>query len=77
MEAQKLRGVTFRQRRVKRGLSVKETAKLIDVSERAVIAYELGVDLQRYGMDFKSISDLNSKWTTEDLGSPSKLKRAG
>ena len=67
MEGEKLRGVTFRQRRLSRGLSVRRVAGMLRLPERNIIAYELGVELQLPREALEKIGGLNTKWTAEDI----------
>jgi len=67
MDGEKLRGVTFKQRRVNRRLSVRKVAELLRLPERNIIAYELGVELQLPREALEKIGGLNTKWTAEDI----------
>jgi len=66
-EAIRFRGITFRCRRRARGLTQAEVAKMLRLSKRVIIAYELGIIMQRPPDAMDRIASLNTKWTHEDL----------
>lgn len=66
MKAMEMRGAAFQRRRVARGLSVDEVAKIIKLSRHHVVAYESGIIMQLPRDAETRFSSLNSKWTAED-----------
>jgi hypothetical protein len=67
MKALEIRGITFKHRRMHRGLSVKKVADLLKLPERNIIAFELGVELQLPREALHKIGSLNTRWTFEDM----------
>lgn len=69
MEGEKLRGIAFRQRRVRRLLSTKDVAEQLRVQQHHIVAFEEGVEMQAPAAReaLAKIASLNTKWTTEEI----------
>jgi len=76
MKALEMRGVSFKLRRVARGLSTDKVATMLRIPRHNVVAYESGIIMQQPRDVETKLASLNSKWTAEDLRNFN-IKRAG
>ena len=77
MKAQEMRGVSFKLRRVARGLSTDKVATMLRIPRHNVVAYESGIIMQSPRDVETKLASLNSKWTAEDIKDFDYKKRAG
>ena len=68
MKGERLRGIAFRQRRIRRGMSTAQVAEVLRVPRRNIVAFEEGIIMQLPRDAQEKIASLNTKWTAEDIG---------